>query len=407
MTIPIRMLNITIAGASAFALGYFGIEFVGGFGFNENGFIQQAAYAGCIGATMSLAYDSVRPALQGLRMTPRNLMARMRSRPFARNIARNMDAMLTSVTPVISIHSSICNSYGKQKGRFALRFNNAETHPFGETIVFEGRKIRFSHRYDGKTSAHVVVPTGSQTIQEELSEHETEIVSSYLERWKIHAFSQLMGVDADLESLAVNCALRLPENHSDEGSYPLEDDPDGLRYININLLSSGEKWNSWLYHPEIGVLWIPRKALEEAARNRRDHQLLAAFDSKVDPIASMPIITGNPVAAKEISVAQKLVERYPEMKDASGTPIAPLVKEHLPRLVRAHTEANAAAMATDQIDEAKLKKIATDFEDGLAVITRAVLEGVEAEQRKREDDLTVEITFLKARHPDPAQLSAA
>ena len=142
-----------------------------------------------------------------------------------------------------------------------------------------------------------------------------------------------------------------------------------------------------------------REDMKYALAHKRDTTLAAAFGIQSEIKAQIPPLLGNPTAAKEISVAQRLIEAYPDMTDLSGTPIAPLVQDHLPRLVSRHAAALAAATATNKIDEDQLQRITQELEEGLAVISRAVIEGVEKEQERTQSDLSSEIGFLRLRHP--------
>lgn len=406
-----RGLDFLLSGCSLAVAGSSAVEFVTGFGYGENGFLVQAGLAAVIGASSVFAWDSTRSWAKGITSLPREILDRMRSRPFARSLTDSLPGILSLTSPQTSAHPSLIDPKDGSRRRLKTVFDRQGTFHFNETIRHEGKTIEIAHDHDGSIRVSVKIDRGDeQEICESLDRRERQMFARTLEETRIAAFADLLRCEADIDSISVHVGLRLPEESTGPGTYALEDEPEGLKYILLRSPSDDDRdrdTTSWIMHPRIGYLMITHEIIDETLENRRDHLLLAAFDETVEPISSMPVITGNPVAAKEISIARKLIARYPRMKDASGTPIAPLVEEHLPRLLRVHAEAIESATATDDIDEAKLKSIERDFDEGLAVITRAILEGIEAEQKKTRDDLTVEIRFLEARHPSPGVLTAA
>lgn len=395
-----------VAGTTSIVVAaWVGANFATGFGYEQNGWFVQALLAGGLGTTLGFSWLSFQSALSGATYLPSKIINRYRARPFVTRLIDSAPGILSTTVPAVSAEDQLLEKRGKRKGMLKRDTGTHKNLSLLETITHEGRNIEITHRADNPMKISVSIPNqaGSQ-IEEALTPQEAGLLADQITRYRIQAFARVLRCNADLDTIAVNVALRLPRESVSNGTYPLENKFDGLTYISMGIR---QDTTSWVMHPEIGYLHLPHDLIADTLRDQRDHLLLAAFDKSVEPLTTMPAITGNPVAAKEVSIAQKLVERYPDMTDASGTPIAPLVKEHLPRLMRVHTEATAAAMATDRIDEAHLRQIADDFEEGLAVITRAVLEGVEAEQRKSRDDLSVEIAFLKARHPEPGELAIA
>ena len=412
MSTMTRFLDFLLTGCSLAVAGSSAVEFVTGFGYGGNGFLVQAGLAAVIGASSVFAWDSTGSWAKGITSLPREIMDRMRSRPFARSLTESLPGILSLTSPQTSAHPALIDPKDGSRRRLKTVFDRQGTFHFNETIRHEGKTIEVAHDHDGSIRVSVKIDRGDEKeICESLDRRERQMFARTLEETRIAAFADLLRCEAHIDSISVHIGLRLPEASASSGTYALEDDPEGLKYILLRSSSdddtSDQVLTSWIMHPRIGYLMISHEIIDETLENRRDHLLLAAFDETVDPISSMPVITGNPVAAKEISIARKLIARYPRMKDASGTPIAPLVEEHLPRLLRIHAEAIESATATDEIDEAKLKSIQGDFDEGLAVITRAILEGLEAEQKKTRDDLSVEIRFLEARHPSPGVLTAA
>lgn len=357
-------------------------------------------------------------------------------RPFARNIISTLPEILASSEIVLqgkSVYIDDENGTGRfrrefdeLKGRGLLKSSIAvkwsdptnagpvfkrETprQPFSILIKFGKNRIQIEHALWDKTPITVHIPAGGETISEVLNPSEAQLFFERYEELQRTMFAEMIGCEANLESISTIVALQLQGPFDIIGSISLDDTPDGLTYIHFdpaNRSLDQRSEQSWIYHPTIGAMKLDLKEIKSALIKKREHQLLSAFDKRVEPIEKMPPIIGNPAAAKEISVAQRLLKLYPDMRDASGTPIAPLVLEHLPRLVKRHGEAIAAATASNNIDQDLLDKITRDFDEGLKTISRAILEGVEAEQRKTQDDLSVEIAFLKARHPEDTGLQA-
>lgn len=385
-----------------------------------------------LGTAKPLSFKSIKSrALERIGFSP---LQSNDIRPFARNIIRDLPEILANSEIVLqgkSVYIDDENGTGRFRPEFderkgqglikssiAVKWSDptdsnplieSETprQPFSVLMKFGKNSIQIEHALWDKTPITVHIPAGSETISEVLNPDEAGLFFERYHEIQLAMFAEMLGCEADLQSISTIVALQLQGPFDIIGSISLDDTPDGLTYIHFdpkNRSLDQRSEQSWIYHPTIGAMKLDLKEIKTALIKKREHQLLAAFDKRVEPIEKMPPIIGNPAAAKEISVSQRLVKLYPDMKDASGTPIAPLVNEHLPRLVKRHGEAIAAATASNNIDQNLLDKITRDFEEGLKTISRAILEGVEAEQRKTQDDLSVEIAFLKARHPEDTVL---
>lgn len=394
MMLKRRALDGTIGSLMITASVWLGLEFIYGVGYGGNGTVLQVLIAGGLGATASFGVISLRSAVKGAGDIPGMITGRMRRRPFAHNLITGIPGILSRTTPVIR-HPDI---------------NPAFISTFTEIIEHEGRTITIEHdHHDGRTSAQVAIQgPGGENISDSLKGQEARLFSKVLDRCRIESFSKMLRCAPTREAIAVNVGLRIPHRGSHQDVIFLEDGTEGLRFVSLVKKTDYGTWRTaWIMHPDIGYLLLPRDVVTAAQQEKRDHLLHEAFDSRIEALPDLPTIIGDPVTAKKISLARKLVDRYPDMKDAAGTPITPLVQDHLPRLLHAHAEAIRSATASDMINEDMLRAIADKFEEGMTVLTRAVLEGVEAEQRKSQDDLSVEIEFLKMRHPPTDVLSAA
>lgn len=409
MKIVSKTLDMTLALTSAAGAAWMGTEFFTGFGFGANNFLTQAGLAAGASAAAFLAEESFHSFFNGVGTIPQRLFWKYNTRPFARNLIGNVVNITQTTPPKMTSRPSMMEMRNKHTGFMGDDFSQAHEHYLEETIEHDGKIIKIKHHENGSHSVTVMVPDQEgPPLFEELNTEEASLLIFRLEKFRTKEFAKTFQCKADIDTIAAHVALRLPQRTLHHGTYLLDEDPNGHSFVHMIHRENKERTcRGWLMHPSIGYLQIPMEIVEEIRKSRREQLLLSAFDQTIESPLNLPPIIGNPAAAKEVSVARKLIERYPDMRDAAGVPIAPLIKEHLPRLLRAHTEATAAATATDDIDEKQLKLIAAEFEEGLAVITRAILEGVEAEQQKKQDDLSVEIAFLRARHPSPSLLSVA
>jgi len=94
-----------------------------------------------------------------------------------------------------------------------------------------------------------------------------------------------------------------------------------------------------------------------------------------------------------IAICREAVAMDPEMTDDAGTPIKPLVDEHLPRLALRLDEATAQAGQADR------DAIHDEVSETLQVVTRAIEQGMATRARLSRDALREELRFLAARHP--------
>lgn len=144
-------------------------------------------------------------------------------------------------------------------------------------------------------------------------------------------------------------------------------------------------------HPDIGMVILHGADVEATIEARRQRSIGEAFGGEVPRRIVPP--AGNARAAQIITLAARAIELDPEMSDGSGTPIAPLVAKHVPRLLEAH----AAAMETATAQSAA--GIDMDLDEGLEIVRAAVEEGLSRRARDDHDALRTELEFLRLRHP--------
>lgn len=133
------------------------------------------------------------------------------------------------------------------------------------------------------------------------------------------------------------------------------------------------------------------------ARDRRATALVEHAIAHTPPPMAGASETGSAKAAILLRLLREALDRWPELADAAGTPIQPLLTSHLPRLMDAY-------MATRAEPGANLEEAEAALDTGLDRISAALDEALdvarEQSRDRRRDDLRVEVAFLLARHPE-------
>lgn len=153
-----------------------------------------------------------------------------------------------------------------------------------------------------------------------------------------------------------------------------------------------------LLHPTMGVLRVPYAPVEKAMERRKRMAFAEALGIAHEQPVHLPMPRGNAQAARVLRLCREAVAAEPELVDAKGTPIAPLVNRHLPELMRRHAEASQSAPA-DQ-----LAAVDAELMDGIERVRRAVDEALFVSANIKRDALREQLAFLEMRHPDDTQL---
>lgn len=103
--------------------------------------------------------------------------------------------------------------------------------------------------------------------------------------------------------------------------------------------------------------------------------------------------TGNARAGGILRLCAQAIAIDPDMTDPAGGRIAPLVHEHLPRLLKRHAEATVGAASSD------LVRIDAELDEGLELVRAGVERALASVRSARRDALATELGFLRARHP--------
>lgn len=150
---------------------------------------------------------------------------------------------------------------------------------------------------------------------------------------------------------------------------------------------------------EMGALRLRREPLAEALERRKRSSFANALGlARALPI-HLPMPSGNAQAARVLRLCREAVAREPNLMDAKGTAIAPLVEQHLPRLMQKHAEAARIA------ETSELAAIDADLMEGIERVRLAVEEALVVSRVDKREALRTELAFLEYRHPSPSALS--
>lgn len=153
--------------------------------------------------------------------------------------------------------------------------------------------------------------------------------------------------------------------------------------------------------PEIGVLKLRPGPFGSTLGRRLKSRMAAAFGIDVPQRAVMPVFIGNARATRLAELARRALDEDPELTDALGNRLKPLVEEHLPLLIERH-RASTRTADTDRIDE-----IDADLDRGLDAIARSLGQALDALANRRHDDLRTQVRFLESRNPNGQLASIA
>lgn len=150
---------------------------------------------------------------------------------------------------------------------------------------------------------------------------------------------------------------------------------------------------------EMGVLRLRREAMNEALERRKRSSFANALGLARALPVHLPMPSGNAQAARVLRLCREAVAREPDLVDAKGTRIAPLVEQHLPRLMQKHAEAARIA------ETSELAAIDAELMQGIELVRQALEEALTVSRVDKREALRTELAFLEYRHPAPNLLS--
>jgi hypothetical protein len=151
-------------------------------------------------------------------------------------------------------------------------------------------------------------------------------------------------------------------------------------------------------HPTVGIIRLPYKPIADGMEKRRLTSLTSALGVVRDLPVHLPMPRGNAQAARVLRLCREAVAVEPDLVDSAGTPIRPLVDQHLPELMKRH----AAAAAIAPADE--LAAIDAELAEGIERVRLAVEDALSTSAVARRTALRSQLGFLALRHPDPVPL---
>ena len=151
-------------------------------------------------------------------------------------------------------------------------------------------------------------------------------------------------------------------------------------------------------HPVVGVVKLPYKPIAAGMEKRRLMSLTSALGVVHELPVHLPMPRGNAQAARVLRLCREAVAVEPDLVDSAGTPIRPLVDQHLTELMKRH----AAAAAIAPADE--LATIDAELAEGIERVRLAVEDALSTSAVARRMALRSQLGFLALRHPDPVPL---
>lgn len=169
---------------------------------------------------------------------------------------------------------------------------------------------------------------------------------------------------------------------------------DGVSFLVGSELSlEGEVGYLMASHPDHGHVRLDGVRSLRAFKRRQSMAFSSTLTGGTARTIHLPQ-TGNARIARIARICRDAVTVDPDLRDARGTPLLPLVQTHLPDLLRRHAAAarNAPAESLGTID--------ADLDKGVGIIRRAIEEGMAISTDARIGELRDQLRFLETRHPD-------
>ena len=134
-------------------------------------------------------------------------------------------------------------------------------------------------------------------------------------------------------------------------------------------------------------------AAREAVQEVLETTITAAISRTADPLLPATVVEGNGRLTRLLSLCHDALVADPDLADASGTPMRPLIEAHVPELLARHQSAIHTA------DPADISGIDRDLEVGIEIVTRSMRQALSRHADDRRRALSEQIAFLQYRHP--------
>ncbi len=154
-------------------------------------------------------------------------------------------------------------------------------------------------------------------------------------------------------------------------------------------------------HPEWGVVRVPSDPILRALEARRSNAFrnVLPIENALRPLQNP--IRGNARLEAIRRLCSQALREDPELTDAAGTPLAPLVSDLLPRMLANHEKASRT------VGPAEAAELDDDLLKGFEIVRAAFHEGLSRSSSRHRDAFMTDLRFLEIRHPLVSQGSNA
>lgn len=141
------------------------------------------------------------------------------------------------------------------------------------------------------------------------------------------------------------------------------------------------------------VLPLAFRAARDAVQQVLETTITAAIEGTADPLLPAPVVKGNGRLTRLLSLCHEALSQDPDLADAAGTPMRPLIEVHVPELLARHQAAVGTAAP------AEIAAVDRDLETGIEIVTRSMREALSRHADGSRRALSEQIAFLQYRHP--------
>ncbi len=148
-----------------------------------------------------------------------------------------------------------------------------------------------------------------------------------------------------------------------------------------------------LMSERMGSMCMDGKRLHRTLEDRKRSSFARALGNCPEQRPRLPVPRGNATATRIIRLCCEAVARNPDLATPDGTPVAPLVSEHLPRLMRLHAETSRMARSDEMVS------IDAQLMEGIERVRAVVDQALSHAVSERSEAMRIELAFLEYRHP--------
>lgn len=150
---------------------------------------------------------------------------------------------------------------------------------------------------------------------------------------------------------------------------------------------------AWARTDSHGTVGLFYHDMQKALDDLKARALVRMSNLSVDMVQPVSI-KGGSRESEVLRVGHAAVALVPDLVDADGTPLTPLVERHLPELIAKRDDALGEATT-----DAGRAEVVRHFDEGLDIIAATIEEGLTLERSEKSDALIAHLKFLRRRHP--------